>query len=53
MRIKYCPTCRQYTITSECKTCKGNTSPVGPARYSPKDPYGKYRRMMRERMKNG
>ncbi|MFC1741169.1 nucleolar RNA-binding Nop10p family protein [Nanoarchaeota archaeon] len=42
--ILKCPKCRKYTMRPECADCKVKTIPPLPAKYSPEDPYGKYRR---------
>ncbi len=53
MKIQKCGGCGGYTLKTECPTCGGKTSPVGPAKYSPQDAYGKYRRLMKEQMNDG
>jgi len=53
MKIHKCPGCGTYTLKPECAKCGVKTNPVGPARYSPEDRYGKYRRMMKEEMRIG
>lgn len=50
MRLRKCGACGTYTIKSVCNRCNIDSKPVGPARYSPEDPYGKYRRMMKRQM---
>lgn len=34
----------RYTLTEECPVCGGATRPAAPARFSPDDPHGEYRR---------
>ena len=46
--ILKCPKCNSYTLKNECKTCKTKTLTPKPARYSPVDPYGKYRRIYKK-----
>lgn len=46
--ILRCPKCGKYTMKDECSTCKVKTVQVKPAKYSPEDPYGEYRRKARE-----
>ncbi|MEM4247065.1 MAG: nucleolar RNA-binding Nop10p family protein [Candidatus Woesearchaeota archaeon] len=45
--INYCPACKKYTLNDICG-CTLKTTPVAPARYSPEDKYGKYRRKAKE-----
>ncbi len=45
--IRYCTTCKKHTIAEECG-CSLNAIPVAPARYSPEDKYGSYRRKAKE-----
>lgn len=47
--ILYCPTCHQYTLHPVCPTCKGKTVSNKPARFSPQDHYGKYRRELKKK----
>ncbi len=53
MRLKKCPACGAYTIKDQCVKCNAPARVAAPARYSPQDPYGKYRRMMKEEMSDG
>jgi len=53
MRIRVCPGCGGYTLKDTCVKCNLPSKQVGPARYSPEDPYGRYRRLMKERMQDG
>jgi H/ACA ribonucleoprotein complex subunit 3 len=50
MRMRRCGHCNVYTLSEKCKICGSPSNHVGPARYSPKDKYGRYRRQMREAM---
>ncbi|MFA5862242.1 MAG: nucleolar RNA-binding Nop10p family protein [Candidatus Thermoplasmatota archaeon] len=36
-----------YTLSPKCPTCGVNTARAGPAKYSPEDPYGAYRRKLK------
>jgi H/ACA ribonucleoprotein complex subunit 3 len=53
MRLLKCQSCGTYTLKGACAKCGAQTKVVGPARYSPQDPYGRYRRMMKEEMRDG
>lgn len=53
MNLHKCVGCGAYTMKEACPKCGGRTVNPGPARYSPQDPYGRYRRMMKERMRDG
>ncbi|MFH1054604.1 MAG: RNA-protein complex protein Nop10 [Candidatus Altiarchaeota archaeon] len=53
MKILKCVECGLYTLKETCAKCNGRTKHVEPARYSPQDPYGRYRRMMKEEMASG
>ncbi len=44
-RILKCPKCDSYTMEEECSECKVKTLAIIPAKYSPDDRMGKYRRM--------
>ncbi|MAF89529.1 MAG: nucleolar RNA-binding Nop10p family protein [archaeon] len=46
-KILRCTKCRQYTIKTICPNCKIITASPEPAKYDPKDKYGKYRRQAR------
>ncbi|MBN1134362.1 MAG: RNA-protein complex protein Nop10 [Methanosarcinaceae archaeon] len=45
VRIRKCVQCRRYTMEETCPICSGITINTRPARFSPLDPYGKYRRL--------
>ncbi|MBN1861984.1 MAG: RNA-protein complex protein Nop10 [Candidatus Thermoplasmatota archaeon] len=47
--ILYCPQCQQYTMHPICTKCKGKTVSRKPARFSPQDHYGRYRRVLKKR----
>ncbi len=41
--IMYCEKCKKYTMELKC-SCSDKTVQRKPAKYSPEDPYGEYRR---------
>ncbi|WP_209682162.1 nucleolar RNA-binding Nop10p family protein [Methanohalophilus levihalophilus] len=43
--IRKCCDCGRYSLRDKCPVCEGITTDPRPARLSPKDPYGKYRRI--------
>ncbi|MFH1211518.1 MAG: nucleolar RNA-binding Nop10p family protein [Candidatus Woesearchaeota archaeon] len=45
--ILKCTECGSYGLEGSCK-CGGNRLPVKPAKYSPEDRYGDYRRRYKE-----
>jgi H/ACA ribonucleoprotein complex subunit 3 len=51
--MRRCQVCGTYTLKDVCVKDNAPTAIVGPARYSPQDPYGKYRRLMKERIASG
>jgi H/ACA ribonucleoprotein complex subunit 3 len=52
--MKRCPECREYSLNDICKCGKATITPL-PAKYSPDDRYGEYRRrgIMKEYGENG
>ncbi|MBR9690246.1 ribosome biogenesis protein [Candidatus Woesearchaeota archaeon] len=48
LHILKCPKCKNYTLHEKCK-CNGKALTVKPAKYSPVDNYGKYRRVARKK----
>lgn len=42
-----CRQCGRYTLRQGCPSCGAPTDRPGPARYSPEDRYGTYRRALR------
>jgi len=46
--IFLCTVCRQYTLQDYCPLCKAKTVTPKPARFSPADKYGRYRRMHKQ-----
>ena len=54
MKMKKCKKCDNYTLQDKCPKCGGKTVSPHPAKFSPEDPYGKYRRdLKRENMNLG
>lgn len=45
--IRRCPKDNTYTLLKICPKCGTSTESAHPARYSPQDRYGKYRRMVK------
>ncbi|TFH50150.1 MAG: RNA-protein complex protein Nop10 [Methanothrix sp.] len=50
-KILRCTACGRYTLTDICPACGGHTAITKPARFSPDDPYGKYRRALGQEAK--
>ena len=48
MRIKRCVECGVYTLKEICPTCGGKTVSPHPPKFSPADPYGRYRRLLKK-----
>lgn len=42
--IYFCKKCQVYTMKEICPKCNTKTIQPKPAKFSPEDPYGKYRR---------
>jgi len=51
--ILYCKKCESYTLDKICKKCNEKTILKKPARFSPQDHYGRYRRELKKLEKNG
>ncbi|MEM2192127.1 MAG: RNA-protein complex protein Nop10 [Candidatus Hadarchaeales archaeon] len=47
MKMRKCKSCNIYTFKELCPSCKSPTGQPHPPRFSPQDPYGKYRRRMK------
>jgi H/ACA ribonucleoprotein complex subunit 3 len=45
-KILKCMACGRYTLKAVCPLCGAPTVTTRPARFSPDDPYGKYRRAL-------
>lgn len=50
--ILRCPKCNKYTLEETCKSCSSKTLTPKPAKYSPLDQYGKYRRLYKKGLKD-
>jgi H/ACA ribonucleoprotein complex subunit 3 len=46
--MRKCTNCDLYTLKDLCPKCAGSTIMPIPARYSPQDNYGKYRRQLKK-----
>ncbi|WP_080962280.1 RNA-protein complex protein Nop10 [Methanosarcina barkeri] len=51
-KIRKCKNCGRYTLREICPVCGEKAFSPNPARFSPQDPYGRYRRMAKERIRN-
>lgn len=40
--------CGTYTLSQICPLCKSETKSPHPAKFSPEDPYGEYRRKLKK-----
>ena len=50
MYIRKCKKCGRYTLKEYCPVCGAKTIDPSPPRYSPEDPYGKYRRIYKKKL---
>ncbi|MHC1572117.1 MAG: RNA-protein complex protein Nop10 [Methanosarcinales archaeon] len=50
-KIRRCTSCHRYTLKEVCPICRSPTENPQSPRFSLKDPYGKYRRLMKKRAK--
>ena len=48
LKIRKCPRCGMYTLKERCPSCGSKTTSPHPPRFSPHDPYGKYRRQLKK-----
>ncbi|HIH40048.1 MAG TPA: RNA-protein complex protein Nop10 [Halobacteria archaeon] len=46
-KLRKCPECGGYTLKEDCPICRRKTFDPIPAKFSPEDPYGIYRRRLR------
>ena len=44
--LHVCRACRRYTLAPACPTCHAPTQTPHPARFSPQDRWGRYRRAL-------
>ena len=45
--MKRCTACKEYTLQDACPRCGAKAIPNRPAKFSPEDPYGEYRRKLK------
>lgn len=45
--LKRCLACKEYTLQDACPRCGGAAKPNRPAKFSPEDQYGEYRRKLK------
>ncbi|MFA5943730.1 MAG: RNA-protein complex protein Nop10 [Candidatus Thermoplasmatota archaeon] len=45
--LKRCLKCKEYTLQDTCPHCGGAAKPNRPAKFSPEDQYGAYRRKLK------
>lgn len=43
-----CTGCHEYTLQETCPRCGGKAAPNKPAKFSPEDHYGEYRRRLKQ-----
>ena len=48
--ILICPKCKSYTMKDKCPKCNMETISPKPAKFSPDDKYGDYRRKAKEQL---
>ena len=46
--ILKCPICLGYTLSKNCKKCNTKSLSPKPAKFSPEDKYGHYRRLAKQ-----
>jgi H/ACA ribonucleoprotein complex subunit 3 len=44
--LRVCRGCGRYTMRTTCPACGGDTRTPHPARFSPEDRWGRYRRLL-------
>ena len=45
--LKRCTKCQEYTLKEACPRCGAKAIPNRPAKFSPEDSYGEYRRKLK------
>ncbi|MGB0652026.1 MAG: RNA-protein complex protein Nop10 [Thermoplasmatota archaeon] len=45
--MQFCDVCDEYTLQATCPRCHGPAHTKAPAKFSPEDPYGSYRRKLK------
>ncbi|MEM2870148.1 MAG: RNA-protein complex protein Nop10 [Thermoplasmata archaeon] len=48
--LRKCPACGLYTLKASCGSCGAATRVAAPARFSPEDHYGVYRRRLKREL---
>ncbi len=48
-----CEACKEYTLKETCPHCGGRAVPNRPAKYSPEDHHGEYRRKLKKMDRDG
>lgn len=51
--LRKCGSCKLYTLKEKCPACGGATFMPIPAKYSPDDRYGEYRRRLKREATGG
>lgn len=46
--MKFCAKCQDYTLKDACPRCGGKATQNTPAKFSPEDHYGEYRRKLKK-----
>ena len=46
--LKLCMACKEYTLQETCPRCGAKAKPNRPAKFSPEDQYGEYRRRLKK-----
>ena len=46
--LKRCTGCREYTLQETCPRCGAKAKPNRPAKFSPEDNFGEYRRKLKK-----
>jgi len=46
--MRYCAKCADYTLKDICPRCGGKATQKTPAKFSPEDHYGEYRRKLKK-----
>jgi len=49
LEIKKCKKCGRYTFQDDCPECGGEAVSPHPAKFSPEDKYGEYRRKLKRK----
>jgi len=49
--IRRCVNCNTYTLTEHCPKCNNKAVSPKPAKFSPEDKFGKYRRRYKQEQK--